>query len=769
MPRSGGTVRATVANAPIKWKILTPFALLSLTFGGMGAFVLSSGVAAESRARQTTGLRDASAVASNRFESRVTALATSARQAAFTEGLADAVSRGDIANVRRLLLPLASGMKDTRAVVSDRRGRGLVDVVTDFAMESIVTAGTDWGGVEAVRAAARGKDAGAAAAQFVVQEGTPYVVVAMPIQQSGRTVVGVVLFAETLRPILDVLESLTKSQLGLVDSAGRVLAGREMSVPASKVSGVAQVRGRMDGVAVEVLTVPVTLRGRRAATLRVASPVVSRFGVLGDDGVKIGLITMALLMAVFVVGVWVSGLISKPLGHLVESTRALRRGDFSHRAHLEGTDEVGELAESFNRMAEDLEASHRDLEQRVENRTHELEEALVVLDHTNAELTQANDAKSLFLANVSHELRTPLSGILIASEMLHDPAFGMFSEEKVRDLGGKILSSGRHLLALIDDLLDLSRIEAGRLELRPQPVDVALLLDDLRLTIEPAAAEKRVKVDIPSGGDCRIYADPVRALQVLFNLASNAVKFTPSGGRVWLEVTKSKGDVAIAVHDTGIGIARRDLVRIFEPFEQVSDRRMGGAGLGLAVSKRIVDLHGGSIKVSSVPGKGSRFTAVFSAADPGAARPAVIGNGDVAEAVRPARVLVVEDDPVTQDLVYRALCSGGHHVDRAASVREAISRVRARKPDVVLLDVRLGKDNGLDVVPWLRSRPATAGMQVIVLSAHGMPGDIDRAMAAGCDDYLVKPVAAKTLLAKIAAVMDAREPKAGEVRKAGRG
>lgn len=768
MSRSGAPFRRAVASAPIKWKILTPFALLSLMFGGMGTFILSSGVAAETRARQTARLRDAAGVASNKFEARVATLAASARQAAFTEGLADAVSRGDIAHVRRLLLPLASGMKDLRAVVSDRRGRGLVDVTTDSATKSIVTAGTDWGGVEAVRVAARGEDSGAATAQFVVQEGAPYVVVAMPIMQTRRTVVGVVLFAEALRPIVGVLESLTKTQLGLMDPSGRVVAGREISVPASTVSGVAQVRGRMDGTDVEVLTVPVTLRGRRAATLRVASPAVSRFGVLGRDGVKIGLITMALLTAVFFAGVWVSGLISKPLGQLVESTRALRRGDFSHRVHLEGSDEVGELAESFNRMAEDIEASHRDLEQRVEVRTHELEEALVVLDRTNAELTHANEAKSLFLANVSHELRTPLSGILIASEMLHDPAFGMFSEDKVRDLGGKILSSGRHLLALIDDLLDLSRIEAGRLELRPQPVNVALLLDDLRSTIEPMASEKRLKVSIPSGVDHQIFADPVRALQVLYNLMSNAVKFTSPGGRVWMEVAKSRGDVAIAVHDTGIGIARRDLARIFEPFEQVSERRMGGAGLGLAVSKRIVDLHGGRIKVSSVPGKGSRFTVVFSAADPGTVRPAVIGNGDVAEAVRPARVLVVEDDRVTQDLVNRALCSGGHNVDRAASVRQAISRVRARKPDVVLLDVRLGKDNGLDVLPWLRSRPATASVPVIVLSAHGMPGDIDRAMAAGCDDYIVKPVAAKTLLAKIATVMPAQESSAGGVRKAGR-
>ena len=234
----------------------------------------------------------------------------------------------------------------------------------------------------------------------------------------------------------------------------------------------------------------------------------------------------------------------------------------------------------------------------------EQERSLRAVSH---ELKRVSDAKSDFLASMSHELRTPLNAIFIAAQMLRDPIFGPLSEERVRDLSGKILSSGQHLLMLIEDLMDLSKIEAGRLDLQPRAVPVGMLVEEAERTISPIAIDKGVSLQVPSASDELVLADPLRIRQVLVNLLNNAVEFTEPGGRVWVQVTSSPSGVLISVNDSGIGIKPGDLERIFEPFEQVSDRPTAGAGLGLTIAKRIAELHGGRLEASSTPGAGSTF------------------------------------------------------------------------------------------------------------------------------------------------------------------
>ncbi len=387
-------------------------------------------------------------------------------------------------------------------------------------------------------------------------------------------------------------------------------------------------------------------------------------------------------------------------------------------------------------------------------RIHDRDLALVRdLDRANADLKRANTARSAFLASVSHELRTPLHSILAAAELVHDPLFGPLPERRVRELGSTIQSSGRHLLHLIDDLVDLSRIEAGGLELRPVEVSLGAILTEINAEIAPLAAEKAIALRVPRGRGPVVVADPLRLRQVLLNLLANAVKFTGRGGRIRVEVQQAASGTTIAVHDTGIGIAPADLERAFLPFEQVSGTSSPGAGLGLAISRRIMELHGGRLTVASQIDRGSIFTVHLPA---GAAPSADAGRPQRAPAIalpRRAgagrRILLVEDDATALDLVAEVLERGGFVVSRAASVEAALHSLDECRPEIVLLDLRLGDEDGLVVARHMRAAPDTTAIPILALTAGAKPEDPARARSAGCDAYVTKPVGARELLGHV--------------------
>jgi len=382
-------------------------------------------------------------------------------------------------------------------------------------------------------------------------------------------------------------------------------------------------------------------------------------------------------------------------------------------------------------------------------RTLELVEQL---DRANAELKQASEAKSEFLTTMSHELRTPLHSILVAAELIGDPLFGTLTEARIRELARTIHGSGTHLLRLVDDLVDLSRIEAGRLELRPVDVPVSTLLGEILEEMTPLAREKDISLEMPLGPGPRITADPLRIRQVLGNLVANAIKFTGRGGRVWVEVSASLAEVRISVHDSGIGIAAEDLGRVFLPFEQVAGTSTPGVGLGLAISQRIVELHGGRFEAASTPGVGSTFSVTLPTGPtvesrPTAAEPQLPPESLAAR--RPASILVVEDDPEAMTLAADLLTEAGYEVWRAAGLAQALTMLDARTPESVLLDMRLGDGDGLEVARRIRATHQTRALPILVMSAEAMPDDVRRALAAGCDDYLTKPVSPRDLLARI--------------------
>jgi signal transduction histidine kinase len=290
---------------------------------------------------------------------------------------------------------------------------------------------------------------------------------------------------------------------------------------------------------------------------------------------------------------------------------AIGGGAYDERIEVERRDELGALADDFNRMAESLQEANAGLEQKVEDRTRELEAALQELADKTRQLEIASKHKSEFLAGMSHELRTPLNAIVGFSQLLRQRVYGPLNEKQEEYLDD-ILSSANHLLLLINDILDLSKVEAGQVELEVATFSLREALERGIVIVRERATTNGVAIELHLDPSVDLVeGDERRIRQVVFNLLSNAVKFTPEGGRVDVATAREDGEVRVAVTDTGPGIAAEDRERIFEEFQQaqaVNGERPEGTGLGLALSRTLVELHGGRMWVNSEVGEGSTFT-----------------------------------------------------------------------------------------------------------------------------------------------------------------
>ena len=324
--------------------------------------------------------------------------------------------------------------------------------------------------------------------------------------------------------------------------------------------------------------------------------------------------TAALLVIFLLLAFLTSVLLARNLARPIESIQLaaakIGSGALDQRIDVSSRDELGALAEEFNRMASRLQESYAGLEQQVEERTRELTSALTKLDEKTRELEAASHHKSEFLANMSHELRTPLNAISGFSQLLRKRLYGEINDKQA-DYLHEILASSRDLLSLIDDVLDLSKVEAGQVELEVAPFSLPSTLERGVVIVREHATQGGIRISLASDPAVdTVVGDERRVRQVILNLLSNAVKFTPAGGAVDVSTARVNSEVRVSVADTGPGIAQADQARIFEEFQQASagTEQREGTGLGLALSKRLVELHGGRIWVESELGKGSTFT-----------------------------------------------------------------------------------------------------------------------------------------------------------------
>ncbi len=400
------------------------------------------------------------------------------------------------------------------------------------------------------------------------------------------------------------------------------------------------------------------------------------------------------------------------------------------------------------------------------------------LQQANIQLIESHRLKDSFLANMSHELRTPLNAILGMTEGLQDSVFGTVNDRQLKALQ-IVESSGNHLLELINDILDLAKIESGQIELDCAPASLPPIVQSSLEFVKPQASKKQIQIAIklaPNLPD--LLVDKRRMRQVLINLLNNAVKFTPTGGSVTLEVTQlpsilnktiDTADTAqdylqIAVSDTGIGIAPENIQKLFQPFTQIDsalNRQFEGTGLGLALVKRIVELHGGSVSLSSKLGVGSCFTIMIPCLPLSNSQTEIVTeNLPVKKAElelsitdkdikQDFLILIADDDDVNSKTISSYLKAKGYQILLANDGQEAIAITKAHKPDLILMDIQMPVMDGLEATRQIRLDPNLVDIPIIALTALAMTGDREKCLAAGANEYMTKPAKLKELVAAI--------------------
>jgi len=473
--------------------------------------------------------------------------------------------------------------------------------------------------------------------------------------------------------------------------------------------------------------------GEVVAILEVDTPL-DRFleGVDRHAGSQV--LFAAILLLVVLCGLIVAtSKVTQSMRNLSSAARRFGRGDLD--THIE----VGAGAREVLEVAEALETARRQLSAELAKRAKHERELADALDKAEA----ATHVKSQFLANMSHELRTPMNAIIGYSEMLMEDAEDLGQQDFVPDLK-KIHSAGTHLLALINDILDLSKVEAGKMELYLEDFDVKDVIDGVCATVGPLVSKKGNELVVEVAVDVgEMHSDLTRVRQVLFNLMSNAAKFTEDGSiTVRAQRDDARETIVFEIADTGIGMSARQMKNLFVPFTQAdasTTRQYGGTGLGLSLCKQFCDLLGGSVGVSSELGEGSTFRVELPARSE--RRPS--------SEVEPERrsslpmhepegvVLVIDDDPAARELMARSLTRGGYAVMMAASGADGLNIAEEKRPDVVVLDVLLPKQDGWEVLTAFKAHPTLNDVPVVLVT---MVDDRSRGYALGATDYLTKPV-----------------------------
>lgn len=597
-------------NLPLSVKILAPSLSVLLVMGLVGAFMISRLLAARERDRQDVELRGRFVSASAVLRETEGDLLLAVKFAANLTGLPEATERRDGRAVRRLAASVAALQGESLGLlaVTDRRGIGLVEIRQD-ANEVDIGRGGDWRAHALVAEVLQGlTEGGDKRAGLVTVRGRSMFAIAGPVKARKRTV-GVVLAARSLDRIVGEASARSGGDVVAYGVDGRVLGSSGTKVPPDvpHVPDGASVRRneQLDaGGTLARLYAPFVVQGRR---LGITSVSGSFEDLAGATGARLNLLLLLIsgMAAVAGLGALLVRAMLRQVRPMLAMNRRLAKGEMDARAPVLTGDALGELAQGFNDMVEQLEATYAQLEARVALRTEELQRLY-------QDLQAVSDSRSQVFAAISHEFRTPLFAIVGHADLMLDPNFTSPDRRWRREFGVTIKQAAEDLLARVNEILDLSRLEAGKMEVKLEPVALHTVVEDVKGTISALAmkGELTTTFDVPSNLPL-VNADAGRLRQVILNLVSNAVKYTPSGGGVAISAALDGPTVKVAVSDTGVGIPEGVAGSIFEPFYQVADTRAQkgqlSTGLGLALVKRLVEAHGGTVWYTSRQGEGTTF------------------------------------------------------------------------------------------------------------------------------------------------------------------